>query len=92
MEVQPDLQIVSVIVAWLTAGFRVPGAQVGSGSCWPLCPPSLQVPGASTGLFVDGTARPPACAGVEAGPSAEALAPRLQAAVVVEAEVIVAVS
>jgi hypothetical protein len=36
--VQPETQIVDLMVAWLTAGFSAPGVRVGSGSPGSRCP------------------------------------------------------
>jgi hypothetical protein len=47
--VQPSTQIVWPIVAWVTAGFRAPGVQVGSGRESTPVPIAWQEPGAGCG-------------------------------------------
>jgi len=47
--VDPDLQIVSLIVPWVTAGFVAPGEQCSSGIGCPATEPRWQVPGGGIG-------------------------------------------
>jgi len=47
--VHPDLQIVSLIVPWVTAGFVAPGEQCSSGIGCPATEPRWQAPGGGIG-------------------------------------------